>query len=200
MKSLTICLTPEEVEQRLSRLGIACSFSAEEHAVLSTTPIVNRADRVFAFPTPAKNQTLNLKNIKTCLDGRHSKQTSIFEHSWYETEQFMTTCCPPGWHVLFMDVLAGSIQQSVNYLDSASTSDLHLPLAAEVVLMLLLHYEGSGEQLLMKKHSWCSDVASLNRHVTVGAFGRNGIFISGHPAGYASRGLGICPKFDVLVY
>jgi hypothetical protein len=34
----------------------------------------------------------------------------------------------------------------------------------------------------------------MNRHVTVGAFGRNGLFVSGHPADFASRGLGICPK------
>jgi hypothetical protein len=60
--------------------------------------------------------------------------------------------------------------------------------------MLFLHYAGTGEQLLQKKHTWCSDHASLNRSVTVGAFGRNGLFISGHPPDFASRGLGICAR------
>ena len=34
----------------------------------------------------------------------------------------------------------------------------------------------------------------LGRHVTVGAFGRNGVFLSGHPSNFASQGLGVCPK------
>jgi hypothetical protein len=59
-------------------------------------------------------------------------------------------------------------------------------------LMLFLHYAGTGEQLLQKKHTWCRDHASMNRFVTVGAFGRNGLFVSGHPVEFASRGLGIC--------
>jgi len=67
-----------------------------------------------------------------------------------------------------------------------------LPSATEVVLMLFLHYVATGEQLLLKKHTWTKDQASLGRHVTVGAFGRNGVFISGHPGDYSSRGLGIC--------
>jgi len=69
-----------------------------------------------------------------------------------------------------------------------------MPLAVEVILMLFLHFLRTGEQLLLKKHSWCSDVASLNRHVTVGAFGRNGVFVSGHPANFSSQGLGVCAK------
>jgi hypothetical protein len=60
--------------------------------------------------------------------------------------------------------------------------------------MLFLHYVRTGEQLLQKKHTWCKDHASMNRFVTVGAFGRNGLFVSGHPAEFASRGLGICAK------
>jgi hypothetical protein len=93
-----------------------------------------------------------------------------------------------------MDVLPDSIQQSVDYLSSSGNAGLGLPLAVEVVLMLFLHYTGTGEQLLLKKHSWCSDTASMDRHVTVGAFGRNGVFLSGHPPNFASRGLGICGK------
>jgi hypothetical protein len=94
-----------------------------------------------------------------------------------------------------MDVLSESIQQPSNYL-SSSSHKLVLPLAIEIVLMLFLHYTGTGEQLLLKKHSWCSDTASFGRQVTVGAFGRNGLFISAHPPNFVSRGLGTCAKFD----
>ncbi|HSU89065.1 MAG TPA: hypothetical protein VLL56_09530, partial [Terriglobia bacterium] len=73
-------------------------------------------------------------------------------------------------------------------------SRLELPAAIEVALMLFLHFAGTGEQLLQRKHTWCKDPASLGRFVTVGAFGRNGLFLSAHPGMYASRGLGICAK------
>jgi hypothetical protein len=105
--------------------------------------------------------------------------------------------CRPGWHVLLMDVLEDSIQHPANYLHSVKQPGLRLPDAVEIVLMLFLHYVGTGEQLLLKKHSWCSDLASLGRQVTVGAFGRNGLFISGHPPQFASRGLGICAALDI---
>jgi hypothetical protein len=90
-----------------------------------------------------------------------------------------------------MDVIPGSVQQPVDYLRRLKSTDWMLPSAIEVVLMLFLHYVGTREQLLLKKHTWCEDTASLNRHVTVGAFGRNGVFLSGHPANFASQGLGI---------
>src|SRR6185436_2937900 len=96
--------------------------------------------------------------------------------------------------ILTMEPVSGSIMQPVDYLRSLGNSDLQLPLAVEVVLMLFLHYVESREQLLLKKHTWCSDTATLDRHVTVGAFGRNGVFISGHPSGFASQGLGICGR------
>ena len=196
MKSLTICLTTQEVEQRFAKLGIRCSFSDEERMVFSTTPRIAVPGPAFAFPIPADNQHLNLDDIKTCVgtDPRH--QPSFFDHPWYAQEDFMRLPCAPGWHVIQMDVLEGSIQQTSNYLDS-SRSQLVLPSAVEVVLMLFLHYAGTGEQLLLKKHTWCSDLASLGRRVTVGAFGRNGVFISSHPPNFVSRGLGICGKIDL---
>ena len=73
---------------------------------------------------------------------------------------------------------------------------MQLPSAIEIVLMVFLHYVGTREQLLQKKHTWCKDQASLDRFVTVGAFGRNGLFLSAHPGDYASRGLGICAKLS----
>ena len=106
----------------------------------------------------------------------------------------MSASCPAGWHILTMDPMPGSIQQPVDYLRSTGMPELEMPQAIEVILMLFLHYLGTGEQLLLKKHTWCSDLATLNRHVTVGAFGRNGVFISGHPSNFSSQGLGVCAK------
>jgi len=192
--SLTISLTPAEVQQHLAKLGIACHFTSEQHVALGTTPVVNRPERLFGFPTPAQNAPLTLNNIKSCVGTDPRRQPSFFDHAWYRSEEFMATPCPPGWHFLTMEPIPASIQQPLHYLRSSEERQLGLPLAVEVVLMCFLHYLSTGEQLLLRKHSWCSDMASMDRHVTVGAFGRNGIFLSGHPSNFSSQGLGVCAK------
>jgi hypothetical protein len=192
--SLTISLSPAQVEERLGSLGIRCAFSTQEKAEFATTPVVNRSERIFAFPTPRESASLSLSNIKSCVGSDPRHQPSVFEHPWYEKEDFFQSVCAPGWHLLAMDVIQGSTLQPVDYLRSSGIQGLVLPQAVEVVLMLFLHYVGSREQLLLKKHSWCRDTASMDRHVTVGAFGRNGVFLSGHPANFVSQGLGICAK------
>lgn len=171
-----------------------CHFTDAERLALSTTPVVSRAERVLVFPTPAVNDDLTLLKIKEKVGVNPKHQPSFFEHEWYQDEAFMRTPCPPGWHALTMEPISGSIHQPVDYLRSSNIPDVELPLAVEVVLMLFLHYADSREQLLLKKHTWCSDTASKDRHVTIGAFGRNGVFVSGHPANFASQGLGICGR------
>jgi hypothetical protein len=185
--SLTIYLSPEEVARRCATLGIPCTFTPEDLKQLETTPVVDRPFRVLGFPIPWGQPPLTISLIKSNVGTDPKRQPCIFDHPWYLDEPFMKTACEPGWHFLGMDVSPESINQTVNYEGS-------LPSAVEVVLMLFLHYVGTGEQLLLKKHTWCRDRASMDRQVTVGAFGRNGVFLSGHPAGYASRGLGVCPK------
>ena len=192
--SLMISLTVDQVEQRLAAMGIACRFTPEERVAFATTPVVNRPERIFAFPTPMENTSLTINNVKSCVGSDPRHQPCIFDHPWYENEEFVRTRCPAGWHLLMMDVLPTSIQQPADYLRSSASEGLELPNSIEVVLMLFLHYVGTGEQLLLKKHTWCADTASLGRHVTVGAFGRNGVFLSGHPSNFASQGLGVCPK------
>lgn len=195
--SLTISLTPAQVEQRLTALRVTCHFSSAELLAFQTTPVVSRPEALIGFPTPKENTELTLRKLKAAVGVDPKRQPSFFDHPWYETEAFMDTPCPPGWHFLTSEPLPGSIQQPLSYLRSLGTgAQLELPLAIEVVLMLFLHYEGTREQLLLKKHTWCSDVASLDRHVTVGAFGRNGVFLSGHPENFASQGLGICPRIQ----
>ena len=196
--SLTISLTPDEVEQSLAALRIGCRFTAAERIAYATTPVVNSPERLFAYPIPSDNSLLTLSNIKNYAGTDPKRQPSFFDHPWYQTEEFMSTRCAPGWHILAMEPISGSIQKPVDYLRSFGDTGLELPQAVEVVLMLFLHFVRSGEQLLFKKHSWCSDTASLNRHVTVGAFGRNGVFLSGHPANFSSQGLGVCAKVRLV--
>jgi hypothetical protein len=188
-----ISLTPAEVERRFGVMGLPHKFTKSEKAGLSTTPIVGGAD-IIAFPTPVGNTGLNVLNLRKILGTDPAKQPSFFDHPWYLSEAFAEENCEPGWHVLYMSVLPETIGQPLHYIGSLGGRKPALPSAVEVVLMLFLHYVGTGEQLLQKKHTWCRDQASMNRYVTVGAFGRNGLFVSGHTGDYASRGLGICAK------
>jgi len=192
--SLTISLTVEQVEQRFSQLGIDSGFTQVERDKFSTTPVVSVEGAYFGFPTPIDNSTLTLSKLRAILGSDPARQPAFFDHPWYADELFMTTPCSPGWHFLLMDVLPESVNQSNNYVRRLEAQNVELPSAIEVVLMIFLHYMGTKEQLLFRKHTWCSDLASLGRQVTVGAFGRKGVFLSGHPMGYASRGLGICTK------
>lgn len=187
-----ISLSPDEVERRFAVVGIPNRFTTQEKQSLSTTSLVEHAGRVLVFPTPRANAGLNILKLREICGTNPAKQPSFFDHPWYLDEAFARQDCEPGCHALTMDVLPESISKPVNY-----SSSLELPSAIEVVLMLFLHYVGTGEQLLLKKHSWTRDLATLGRSVTIGAFGRNGVFVSGHPGDYASRGLGICAKLSL---
>ena len=184
-----ILLSPDEVERRFAILGIPNQFTAEEKQSLNTTPLVEHVGRVCIFPTPAERAGLNILKLRKIIGTNPAKQPSFFDHPWYLDEPFAKEDCAPGWHALTMDVLPESVSKPINY-----SSSVRLPSAVEVVLMLFLHYAGTGEQLLLKKHTWTRDEATLGRFVTIGAFGRNGLFVSGHPGDYSSRGLGICAK------
>jgi hypothetical protein len=184
-----ISLSPDEVERRFALLGIPNRFTPEEKQALNTTPLVEHDGRALIFPTPADAAGLNILKLRGLLGTNPAKQPSFFDHPWYLEEPFARLDCEPGWHALTMDVLPDSISKPINY-----SSSLKLPTAIEVVLMLFLHYAETREQLLLKKHTWTKDEATLRRFVTIGAFGRNGLFVSGHPGDFASRGLGLCAK------
>jgi hypothetical protein len=184
---------PDEVERRFERLGIPNRFTDEEKLALETTAVVAGAG-VIAFATPRSNVGLNILNLRELLGTDPRKQPSFFDHPWYLQEDFARQNCSPGWHCIHSAVLPESISQPANYEDSLSVGRLLFPTAIEITLMLFLHYAGTGEQLLQKKHTWCKDEASMGRQVTVGAFGRNGLFVSGHPRDFTSRGLGVCAK------
>jgi hypothetical protein len=185
---------PDEVERRFTLLRIPNRFTPEEKDRFKTTNIVDPPGNVIGFPTPGANSGLNILNLRRLLGTDPSKQPTFFDHPWYLQEPFAQADCVPGWHYLHAEVLPDSISQPAQYAEKLMHQGLVLPSAIEVVLMLFLNYAGTREQLLQKKHTWCSDQASLGRQVTVGAFGRNGLFISGHPPEFASRGLGICGK------
>ena len=189
-----ISISAAEVERRFGLMGIPNRFADAEKGKLETTSIVDMPADILAFPTPAAKTGLNILNLRQILGTDPSKQPSFFDHPWYLDEAFAREDCEPGWHFIYKGVLSDSISQPIHYISRLRERGLGLPSAVEVVLMLFLHYVGTGEQLLTKKHTWCRDHASLDRFVTVGAFGRNGLFLSGHPAEFASRGLGICAK------
>jgi len=195
--SLTISLTPEQVEERLQKLRIPSRFTTEEKSLYSTTPVIAAPYPVFGFPTPVDNSSLVLARIKDIVGTNPKQPPSFFDHPWYASEQFMEKACPVGWHFICSDVIPESIGQPLNYLSRLAQFGMEAPSAIEVVLMLFLHYADSGEQLLMRKHTWCADEAGIDSHVTAGAFGRNGLFLSVHPPGFASRGLGICGKIKI---
>jgi len=189
-----ISLSPNDVENRFARMGIPNRFKEEEKQELATTLIVDQGNEIMAFPTPRDNAGLNLLRLKQLRGSDPGNQPMLFDHPWYSEEVFARQDCAPGWHYVGMGVLPESISQPLNYADSLKARGFDLATAVEVTLMLFLHYAGTKEQLLQKKHTWCSDQASLGRCVTVGAFGRNGLFVSGHPPEFASRGLGICGR------
>jgi hypothetical protein len=190
-----IIISPDEVERILKKWGLPLQFDATERASQpNTSTVVESFDRLFAFPTPTANSGLNILNLRRLLGVDPSHLPSFFDHPWYLEENFGTQNCMPGWHLLHMEVIPESLFQPHDYYSSVPRRNWILPSAIEVALMLFLHFERTGEQLLLKKHTWCSDEASLGRYVTVGAFGRNGLFISSHPPIFASRGLGVCGK------
>ena len=189
-----ISLSATEVERRFGLMGIPHRFTDDEKSRLDTTSIVDLPEGVIAFPTPEARSGLNILNLRQILGTDPSKQPSIFDHPWYLDEAFVQEDCESGWHFLYTNVLPDSVSQPIHYISRLRERGIQLPSAIEIVLMVFLHYTGTHEQLLQKKHTWCRDHASMDRFVTAGAFGRNGLFLSGHPADYASRGLGICGK------
>ena len=189
-----ISLNPNEVERRFGLLGIPSRFAEDEKRVLETTAVVCEHGDVIAFPTPRANSGLNILNLRRLLGTDPIRQPSFFDHPWYLEERFAHENCESGWHCVYPNILPDSVSQPINYASSLEARGLELASAVEITLMLFLHFAGTGEQLLQKKHTWCRDRASMNRWVTVGAFGRNGLFVSGHPPDFTSRGLGICAK------
>jgi len=196
--SLTISLTPAQVEERLAKLRIPGKFTEEENSLYSTTPVIVSPYSLFGFPTPLDNSSLTLSKIKEIVGADPTHPPSFFEHPWYADEAFMQLRCPPGWHFICQDVVAESVGQPFNYWSRLKSDGMELPYTIEVVLMLFLHFAGSKEQLLLRKHTWCADAAGMGGNVTAGAFGRNGLFLSVHPQAFASRGLGICGKVRML--
>jgi hypothetical protein len=76
--------------------------------------------------------------------------------------------------------------------------DLPSHVEAQSFLTLLNTYETANERFVYGRASIADRlplaVGSSVRHVTIGAFGKNGVFVSGHPSNVASQGLGICGR------
>jgi len=188
-------LSATGVQDAFLKLGLPFRFSDLELEKFQTVPNGLPDASILCFPTPESNSGLNLLNLRKLLGVDPGHPPSFFDHPWYLEEAFGHTNCLSGWHVIETAVRPESQETSFDSFKSAVAGDLMIPTAVEVVLMLFLYYAVFGEQLLTRKHTWCADEASLGRFVTVGAFGRNGVFISSHPPSYSSRGLGLCRSF-----
>src|SRR5262245_32823623 len=116
--SLMISVSCDELLQLFGGVGLTCRFTDQERLALSTTPVVETPQRVFAYPVPADNSALTLSNLKTIFGTNPLRQPSFFEHPWYLEEEFIQTPANPGWHAVLMDVLPESLNQSSNYIHS----------------------------------------------------------------------------------
>ena len=190
-------LSPLEVQKSFDLLRIPSRFTKTEIERLNTDDVLVQ-EGFLTFPTPEDNSALSILNLRRALGTDPSREPVFYDHPWYLEDAFGYLRCDPGWHSVRMEVTADSISQPVYYADSIKSFGLFLPSAIEVALMLFLTFNLTGKRLLVNKHSWTKDRAENKRFVTVGAFGKKGLFVSSHEVGYASRGLGICPTVDPI--
>ena len=190
-----ITLSPQNVEEYFATLHISQRFDHLEASGLESDKVV-RETGFFTFPTPRDNSDLSILGLRRIVGVKPGASPSFHRHPWYLEEPFGETVCEPGWHSIARNVTTDSVGEPIQYADRLKEQQLYLPSAIEVVLMLFLHFTNTGERLLSNSHTWTYNRTKEGRFVTVGAFGRNGVFVSSHEVGYQSRGLGICPKID----
>ncbi len=190
-----VTISPQDVTQCFRSLGISNRFDHSEELSLETTGIVTRPG-FLSFPTPRDNSNLSVLGLRRVVGVDSDKPPSFYDHPWYLGEAFGEKVCEPGWHSIEMNVIADSIGKAIYHADELKERGLYLPSAVEVLLMLFFHFAATGERLLNRGHTWTYDRTTEGRFVTVGAFGRNGVFVSSHEVGFQSKGLGICAKVD----
>jgi len=188
-------LRPGDVQSAFNELGIPSRFGRAEMARLDTTTPTERPGYV-VFPTPEDNQALSVLALRKQLGVDPAAPPAFFDHPWYLDEPFGDRPCDTGWHVIRMGPLDDSVERPVYYAEEIRENGQFLPWSSEVLLMLFLHFAATGERLLERKHTWTRDRTertAARRFVSIGAFGKKGVFVSSHEVGYKSRGLGICP-------
>ena len=190
-------LSPEEVQKYFDRLRIPGRFTAAETGRLSASKAQIQSS-FLTFPIPQDNAFLSVLGLRDALGVGPANAPAFHDHPWYLDEPFGNVGCAPGWHSVRIEVTAASIGQPIYYAEEMKQTALYLPTAAEVLLMLFLHFASTGERKLTNKHTWTRDRTREGRFVTVGAFGKKGVFVSSHEVGYQSQGLGICPVVDPL--
>ena len=190
-------MSPEESQQHFDRLRIPSRFTAAETGRLSARK-GQIQNGFLTFPTPQDNASLSVLGLRDALGVGPANSPAFHDHPWYLDEPFGQVACAPGWHSVRIAVTPDSVGQPIYYAEEIKQAALYLPTAAEVLLMLFLHFASTGERGLTNKHTWTRDRTREGRFVTVGAFGKKGVFVSSHAVGYESRGLGICPVVDPL--
>jgi hypothetical protein len=188
-----LILLPDDVVRGFESLGIPARFTAEETRRLIENPPPARPG-FLTFPTPEENPGLSVLGLRERLGvSSGGNPCFFFDHPWYLEEPFGRIPCPAGWHSVGESPLGESLDRPVDYAENLRSGELFLPRASEVLLMVFLRLTLTGERLLARKHTWTRDRTGTRRFVSVGAFGKNGVFVSSHEVGYQSRGLGICP-------
>ena len=193
--SISFQLSPTEVQRLFDHLRIPARFSEAEIQRLNSNKVQTQKGFI-TFPTPEDNRALSILNLRKTVGTDPTREPVFFDHPWYLEEPFGHIDCNPGWHSIAMAVTPNSIGQPIYYADSIKGAGLYLASATEVVLMLFLHFSATGRRLMVNKHTWTADRTENKRFVTIGAFGKKGLFVSSHEVGYTSRGLGICPQVD----
>ena len=176
-------------------MGIRARFTQAEIESLNSDKVQNKQGFI-TFPTPEDHSALSILNLRKAVGTDPSQEPVFFDHPWYLEEPFGNVGCEPGWHSVAMAVTPDSVGQPIYYADSIKGSRQYLASAAEVVLTLFLYFATTGKRLMVNKHTWTTDRTDNKRFVTIGAFGKKGLFVSSHEVGYSSRGLGICPRLD----
>lgn len=187
-------IPPSQVARFCKGNGIPAGFSDDELERLAATRPEPRQGFV-SFPVPAANRHLSLLGLRAHLGTQPEDSPFVFfDHPWYLDEAFGSDPPLKGWHTIAAAPLEASLDQPVYFADGLVAGGLLLPRASEVALMLFLNLFANGDRLLLRKHTWTRDRTLQRRFVSVGAFGRKGLFVSSHEVGYKSRGLGICPE------
>jgi hypothetical protein len=186
-------LSSSDVLTAFRRLDVPADFTAAEIARLDARPPEDRTGYC-TFPTPEDSQHLSVLELRQRLGVSPDGGCGFFDHPWYLDEPFAHAVCRAGWHSIATAPVAASLDEADWHAESLSGHGLNLPRAVEVILMLFLSLTIREERFLLRKHTWTCDRSVSGRRVSVGAFGRKGVFLSSHAPGYKSRGLGICPR------
>lgn len=117
---------------------------------------------------------------------------------WYEKESFASLKEEPQERVLCMEPFPGSFNKTWAEQQALLSKDESVSLARQVIMMLVIHYQATGERLFENNYVRCADKGSDGDHVYVGRFGSDGLFVRDRWDGYRGPRVGLASsrKFE----